>query len=382
MDVAAGRRDTLRGGRLMHHKDRVETDFSADLLRYLRRKLELPSLGYLERPTLIGKGTGAWILGFRLGDAPAEYDCPLVLRVLRAGVEPMQVDLEHAVQNAVADQGFPAPRVLMSSKQGDELGRPFLIMVRVPNDLLIAGLLPAKRTFAAARRVLQLSRIVQRPLELQMETLARLHSLDTIPLENALKIRGVSRNRLSAERRLEDVFSWIDAWKLNRFRPLADWLQTRRPVPGRISICHGDPHPMNILISKGKLAAMIDWEEAQLGHPALDVGAFCGHLRTLLPFPLARGSWVRNWQQRLIDKHLAAYERHRRIDREVVRYHETEFLAWVIMHITERRIRRACGQAVLGNPLMDNPRATGLIQEHLQAVIGIAIPSAEEVIIE
>ncbi len=364
----------------MRCKDDVKTTLSADLLRYLHRKLGLPDLVYLEPPTLVAEGTEALILGFRLRDAPEEYNCPLVLRILRTKGEPMQVDLEHAIQNAVADQGFPAPRVLMSSQAGDELGQPFLIMVRVANDLPIAGLMPVKRSIAAARRVLQLSHVIQNPLEIQMEALARLHSLDPIPLEKALKDRGISPNRLSAERRIADIFSWIETWKLDRFRPLAEWLQTRHPAPGQISICHGDPHPMNMLIYKGKLAGMIDWEEAQLGHPALDVGAFCGHIRTLQPFPLASGSWTSHWQQRLVDRHIAAYERHRRIDRKAVRYYETEFLGRVIVYIAMRRIRRTEGETVAGNPLMDSPRAVRLIQMHLEATTGIEIPLSEDII--
>lgn len=351
----------------MNSQEIASTTISSSLLCFLKRRLESPTLAFLEPPTLIGEGTGSQIFAFRLLNAPPGFDLPLVLRLLISRDESMQMDLEFIVQNSVANQGFPAPRVLLASKGGEELGRPFLIMTQVSNNHLTTAPRPIAGVLGAARRLLEFSCIIPNSLELRMEALAQLHSLDPTPLEKALHEQGINCQQLSAERQLEDVFSWIETWQLHPFRPLADWLLKHRPMPGRIAICHGDPHPMNILISKGKLAGMIDWEEARLAPPEFDIGVLCGHLRCVQLFPFPLGTWEQIFQQRLINKYLIAYERYRQLDYKLVKYYEMEFLVRVFVYIAIRQIHRNQGGLVAGNPIMDSPRTASLIQTFLQA---------------
>ena len=156
--------------------DVKEPDFDVTLLRYLQRLLACPRLEYKEPPTRIAPGTEAWILGFSLQGAPRDFECPLVLRVLHTDGEPYQVATEHAVQNAVAEQGFPAPYVLGSSNTGEVLGWPFLVMKLLPGE-------PRPN--------------LPNGIELQMEALARLHSLDTEPFEQAMRAHGVPAEQCS-----------------------------------------------------------------------------------------------------------------------------------------------------------------------------------------
>lgn len=360
-------------GLMMNINKPAFTNVYSDLISYLRQRLERPSLDYLEPPTLMGEGTGTWIFSFSLLDAPAEFDHPLILRLLVSRDEFMQIDLESIVQNSVADQGFPAPRVLLASKEVDELGYPFMIMLRVSTDYFMTASTLVARLSRAIRPLLEVSHIISEPLELQMEGLARLHSLDPAVLEKSLLEYGMNGSLLSADRRLEDVFSWIEKWHLCQYRSLANWLLSQRPVTMQTVICHGDPHPMNILICNGKLAGIIDWEEARLAAPELDIGVLCGHLRCLQLFPFSIGGWERIFQKLLINRYLTAYERHRHLDRKLVHYYEIEFLARVMIYIAIRQIRRGQGDTLARNPIMDSQRAASLIQFYLKTETGLQI---------
>ena len=78
------------------------------------------------------------IHALRLRRAPAGFDGPLVLRVLRAHHDPAMVMREQAIQNALADQGYPAARVLHATRDPAPLGAAFLLMERLPGTPLIS----------------------------------------------------------------------------------------------------------------------------------------------------------------------------------------------------------------------------------------------------
>ena len=149
-------------------------DVELPLLRLMQRLSPSSDLAYAERPASIALGTEAWLLGFSLHRAPAGLDGPMVLRVLHTLEDRHQVAIEHAVQEAIAEQGYPAPLVLISSETDEPLGWPFLVMERLPGE--IRPDLPDA-------------------VDQQMDALARLHSLDIGPFERALEARGVPAER-------------------------------------------------------------------------------------------------------------------------------------------------------------------------------------------
>ena len=48
-------------------------------------------------------------------------------------------------------------------------------------------------------------------------------------------------------------------------------LENRPPEPERLSICHGDFHPLNILIKDGQVTGVLDWPGFIVADPVLDV---------------------------------------------------------------------------------------------------------------
>ncbi|MCZ8518356.1 MULTISPECIES: phosphotransferase [Paenibacillus] len=62
-------------------------------------------------------------------------------------------------------------------------------------------------------------------------------------------------------------------WHDERLHAYAEALQSPRPEPGGTTVLvHGDPHIRNIIVGPtGTLSGVIDWGDAHLGHPAVDL---------------------------------------------------------------------------------------------------------------
>ena len=73
-------------------------------------------------------GYDATILRFSLQSAPDPFSGPLVLRLFQATDDAQRATREAAVQNALAELGYPAPRVFIAEARVETLGGPFLIM--------------------------------------------------------------------------------------------------------------------------------------------------------------------------------------------------------------------------------------------------------------
>lgn len=239
---------------------------AAKLLAILERHTRSSGLAYAVPPTPLAGGFWASLYRFRLAQAPAELSGELVLRIVPAGDEDCL--REAAVQGAVAAAGFPAPRVHLSGGRDAGLGFPFMIMAHAPG---------------AALRLRTLWRLP----EVLAETMARLHALDEAPVRAALAKAGVPLQELAAV--LDDLAA--------RSAPLGDagfaagmaWLRAHRPAPGRGAICHGDLHPLNLVMADGRVSGVLDWTHARLAEPAFDV-AYTSQLIELWPLegPLPR----------------------------------------------------------------------------------------------
>ena len=142
-------------------------EIARGLVAHLRGVLGEPGLELAEPPVPLTGGFDTEIYALRLRGAPAGFAGPLVLRVLRAHHDPAMVMREQATQNALADQGYPAARVLHAALDPAPLGAAFLLMERLPGTPLIST-----RPIG-----------MDRPL---LEAQLRLHGLDPAPLARAL----------------------------------------------------------------------------------------------------------------------------------------------------------------------------------------------------
>jgi aminoglycoside phosphotransferase (APT) family kinase protein len=104
------------------------------------------------------------------------------------------------------------------------------------------------------------------------------------------------------------------AWTLEHSAILPEHLkatvnQLVAKLPDNDTICHGDFHPENILLtSRGPV--IIDWEGCMHGSPAADVAATCLWIRTALMLGKGLGGWVmRQIGNQLERIYLAEYSR-------------------------------------------------------------------------
>ena len=157
----------------------TDEDLVLSLLDYLRAVTACPALAYAEAPTRMSGGYDATILRFSLHSAPDPLSGPLVLRLFQANVDAQRAPREAAVQNALAELGYPAPRVFVTEARIEALGGPFIIMERVPGlplgsefeGLRIKGL---RQAFDTLR---QLPRVRREMLRLWDEAQTRLQAL-------------------------------------------------------------------------------------------------------------------------------------------------------------------------------------------------------------
>jgi aminoglycoside phosphotransferase (APT) family kinase protein len=191
---------------------------------------------------------------------PPEWRAPLVLRVKSDADRYGEAQREAAIQDWIADLGYPAPRVLAVLAPGELSTQPAQVMERAPGTVMLQALL--RRPWQALRRARQLAALH-----------VRLHRL---PAEGFVVKDDLLDRRLALVR---EVAGGVDDVPLSAGLAAVDGLADRlRAAPP--SICHGDFHPLNVVVN-GDEASVIDWTDAGVGDRHGDIA------RTALLFELA-----------------------------------------------------------------------------------------------
>jgi len=227
--------------------------FEGTLLRLLGAR------AYASPPKRLDGGYWAALYAFEVAGHET-LSGPLVLRVMPTSDE--KCAREAAMQSAVSRTGFRAPRVHLSGGRGDGFGFPYIVMQRLGGS------------------VLNLAALWQLPALLG-STLAALHRIDTrdLPSEGLEFIFSELHERMAP---LED----------GGLRASLDWLVRTRPAPRARVVCHGDFHPLNLLVDGGRVSGVLDWTHAHLGEPEFDA-AYAS--LTLRLWPLDRPWLPRRW---------------------------------------------------------------------------------------
>lgn len=262
----------------MTHEDLVRS-----LLAYLRSVTACPDLAYDEAPTRMSGGYDATILRFSLNRAPDPFSGPLVLRLFQATVDAQRAPQEGAVQNALAELGYPAPRVFAAEARIEPLGGPFLIMERVPGRVIGSELegLSIKGLGQALSLLAQLPRIRREVLRFWDEAQTRLHALPADAFVDLVKRAGVPPENLTFDSAFAGQRASVEQFGLSGLRPAVDWLTANTPRQSTPVICHGDFHPSNVLVDNGRLTGVIDWVKATIAEPAFDYGAVMAIMATV-----------------------------------------------------------------------------------------------------
>jgi aminoglycoside phosphotransferase (APT) family kinase protein len=170
---------------------------------------------------------------------------------------------EYPILQVLHESGVCVPRPYALEPTGGVLGQPFLVVSR-----------------AYGRNVGSHFSFPPRNVELCAQIGAKLAQIHRVPVANFGP--GMRGTLLSAEEQIADEIARYHAdWSsLHAVSPTMEaafrWIKqhARDAVSGR-TLVHGDFSLSNLLISDGgEVAAILDWEFAQLGPPAADIGWF------------------------------------------------------------------------------------------------------------
>jgi len=228
-------------------------DVAAALLAYLRERLGIRDLGYVDSPTAFSDGWETYTYHFQLqGPAlPAGFDRPLILRIYASPNGARRAEHEFAAQRCLGPRGYPVPQPLLLEKTSDLFGGPFFLMERAPGRMALDVLL---------WRPWQ---IVTFPAHMA-EIHAQLHRL---PVADFPAPRGEFLGR-----QLGQVGVVIRAHGLAGLAPGLDWLRAHRPnPPAAPSILHLDYHPLNLIRRPDGSLVVLDWTYSDVGDPHADV---------------------------------------------------------------------------------------------------------------
>ena len=285
-----------------------ESEVARGLLPYLCDVSGASALTFALAPARMLGGFDTLVYAFELSDPPPLLRGPLVLRVYRDARGPQRARREACVQNTVEALGFPTPRVLVTCVDRGVLGGAFQVMRRVRGRVMLDGML--------GPRLLRMPALLA---GLQ----ARLHGLDADAFARQLAAADCAPDVPSLAGDLDALEQRIAAAQLPGLAAALRWAQRETPPPRRPAVCHGDFHPLNILLDGGAVSGVLDWAWGRLADPAWDVGATVAlmtHGPLALPAALHRAA--RAARQWFIARYLRIYATLRPLDRDAVHYYE------------------------------------------------------------
>ena len=263
----------MTGARLQTRPDGVEVVATARDAAALERPplLVLDAVaGFLDDHDL-GSGPLAWE---RIGDGQSNITYRITRSgesmVLRRGPRPPLPHSTHdmvreaKVQQLLAGEGVPVPRILAVCRDADLLGVPFYVMSFLTGEI-ITDAAPAHLDTAEQRSAT--SRAV-------VDTLAQLHRVDVTG--EGLSALGRPDGYLERQ-----VRRFAGLWEANTLRHLpqverlAGWLSDNLPRTQAFSVVHGDYRLGNLMFAgqgPASVAGILDWEMATLGDPLADLG--------------------------------------------------------------------------------------------------------------
>jgi aminoglycoside phosphotransferase (APT) family kinase protein len=207
----------------MNHPDQEKTDeIAAKLLAYVRHELNDSGIEYESSLVPIHGGFETATYHFLLKGVHKELSRRLVLRLYPEFRDPIDAAWVSIVQNALAEQGHPVAKAHSICLDKSVLGGAFFVMDFLAGEPMV-----------------------------------------TAPL-------GINENVYRLDRQFDSLHN--NASELPWICAGVDWLiENRPPEPERLVICHGDFHPMNILIQGDKVTGVVDWAGFLIADPAYDI---------------------------------------------------------------------------------------------------------------
>ena len=220
--------------------------------------------------------------------------------------DPRQYLWEAAAHSALTRVGFPVPRILLASAEPG-LGGPWLVMER------IAGAMLGSNAFEMPAGVLHFPGLYRNLPGLLAELHLKLHALDPAPMIESL-VSIAPEARFSPAGRLQCARDLVsDGWP--EARRVADRLFAMQPSVARAVICHGDFHPLNVMVDNGQVSGVLDWGRISIADREYDLAAAWLLLQaTVLEMPAAIVPVVKLLKRKMAERFLRFYLRHFPID--------------------------------------------------------------------
>jgi aminoglycoside phosphotransferase (APT) family kinase protein len=264
LDAAIKTMDEAEAARsAAQHDPRMQID-SAALQSYMRTRFDSPKLAVSEFRQILG-GRSRQTAVFRIAQAPGLAETLVVQRQL-PGLIPAPsfatVAAQYEVLKRVHAAGLKAPKPLCFETDETPLGSAFLIVEKCRGSTVEPNYwLPPK----SAAIVMQLA-----------EQLALLHQQ---PIGELGAILPRSRERGDRQGWSQELDGFAKEWQRMAHWPSVSasaalaWLRANIDcVEDRQSLVHNDTMFHNILADGDELTALLDWEQASVGHPAEDLG--------------------------------------------------------------------------------------------------------------
>lgn len=327
------------------------------LLDYLRTTVGA-GVGFAVAPARLSGGFDTSIFAFRLGDAAlARWQGDLILRLMARAEHSLRVLREAATHAALVISGFPAPEALVAEPDPTALDRPFLIMRRLPGpNMLVNAVGPHGR----AARIARLARDLA-------QAHALLHAVTADALYEGARQFDVDPELFTLVGELRYQARRIAAAGLSGLEPGIAWLKKNRPTPAQPEvICHGDFHPLNVVMDGDTLSGVIDWSQAIAAEPAFDVAA----TRVLLRFgDVGEPAWLRwpvRWLRGIpVRRYTAFYRAARDFDDRNLAYFEC-------MRVLSALVAGGEKPAGPGNPWR-KPHIVPALYRHFESISGVRL---------
>ncbi len=229
----------------------------ADLQAQCRARMRRPGLVVTSiEPIAYGHSGFTYFVEALDGDVAPRY----VLRLPPPGARiagPADVARQGRIMAALHEAGLPTPAVPIVCDEPLVDGRPFILMEAIEGERI--------EVTAATQPAMDIARNA-------IGVLKRLHALAVeqsgIGGEDAVGLQvEMMRWAMLMQRAPEEMTV--------RAGELGGLLAAQLPVERKPSLVHGDYHYGNMLFRGAEVAAILDWEIAQVGQPLLDLGCLC-----------------------------------------------------------------------------------------------------------
>jgi aminoglycoside phosphotransferase (APT) family kinase protein len=331
---------------------------AAELLDYLQIRKGIAVHEYAQPPEERPDGWEAYTyrLQLRGPELPPALQGPLALRVY-AGPEGLpRLRRDWALQRRLSELHYPVAGPVLREEDCAVLGGPFMLMEWVEGDRLFDLLL---RDYIA---------VFWGPMRMA-DVHAQLHELALTGLP--LPVRPL------LDRQLEAMKTAVEEHGLTGLAAGVEWLQANRPQEAEAPcLLHLDFHAKNLLMRRGRCAAVLDWSESDVGDRHADVGVALLMIDTA---PVEEASW---WNRQLLGlgrhmtrtHYLWAYRRHLPLDRGRLRYYQ----AWAAMRRLSWYARWFCaGPREMGYkpeaPRHVRPEHVADVERYFERYSGVAV---------